>query len=233
MANSYTPEEVEQRYIEAMGPELGRLHNRLWNECVYLYVKWADFEILFGSKPERIELLNSAAPSFFWMLRDVMWENVILHIARLTDPHTSRSKKQNLTVNRLPLLVDPAVKPQIEELLAVVAEKCEFARDWRNRNIAHSDLVLALKESSAKPLEPASRASVKAALAAIAAVLNAVESSYTGNGPVAYERSAFSLGAQALLYVLRDGLQSRDDLERRRISGQLLPEDIAKQNEPI
>lgn len=216
MAGEYTPGEVEQRYLEAMGPELGRLFYCLWNECAWLHLKWSEYVILFGSKPERLSLLNTTAPAFFRLIRDSMWEDVLLHICRLTDPTQSigKQKKQNLTLQRLPPLVEPALRLKVERLLQAALEKCAFARDWRNRRIGHRDLGLALK-GPAVPLAPARRGSVNDALEAIAAVLNAVERRYR-NMTVPYHMVTPSLGdAEALLCILRDGLKMRAAREAR------------------
>jgi hypothetical protein len=90
------------------------------------------------------------------------------------DPPNSGRNKENVTLLRLPELVNSAIRIKIEILLKVAQEKCAFSLDWRKRRIAHRDLSLALKES-AKPLETASRLCVDGALQAIAAVLNAVQ----------------------------------------------------------
>ena len=57
-----------------------------------------------------------------------------------------------------------------EEFGSVAAE---FARDWRNRRISHSDLTRTL-EPSARPLAPASLQQAAAGLDAVHAVLNAI-----------------------------------------------------------
>ena len=64
-----------------MGPELARPFCRLSNECQWLHWKWGEYITLFGSKSERIDLLNAAAASFFWIVQDSLWENILLHIA--------------------------------------------------------------------------------------------------------------------------------------------------------
>jgi hypothetical protein len=64
--------------------------------------------------------------------------------------------------------------PELQSLIETAAQKAAFARDWRNRRIAHRDLNVALQQSST-PLAPATRAGVRECLAAIAAVLNVIE----------------------------------------------------------
>jgi hypothetical protein len=227
MGQSFTAEEVKQQRVDAMGPKLGRLYSLLVNECNLLHLEWTEYVELFGTRPERIDLLNQSAGRFFRMLQDRLWENALLHIARLTDASASYGKrgKENVSILALPPLVDSAIRPSLEALISAAEAGGKFARDWRNRRIAHRDLELALG-GGATPLEPASRASVKKALASIADVLNALELHYLGM-EIAYDFIHSNVGAKALLYVLRDGIEARNAHELRLRSGKLLPEDLA------
>jgi hypothetical protein len=85
-----TPEEVEQRYVDAMGPELGRTFNKLFIEFCQLHVKWREYVTLFGTQ-SRIDLLSKTATGFFGLIEDSLFEDILLHICRLTDPTTGRS----------------------------------------------------------------------------------------------------------------------------------------------
>jgi len=229
MGRPTTAEGTEQQYIEVMGLDLGRPYHRLWSECVWLHLKWNDYTTLFGTKSERIDMLNSAAPAFFKLIQDTMWEAIILHICRLTDPPKSFGK-ENLTLQCLPDLISIEAKPKLENLLNVAKDKCTFASDWRNRHIAHRDFNLVLNQS-AEPLAFASRRSVIDALEAIGAVLNAVEFQYTGS-TVGYEHaSSHPGGAESLLYVLRDGIEAEAARRGRWRAGQALPEDYVARPE--
>lgn len=227
MGRNLTAEEVEKEYFDAMGPDLGPFYRLLNIECQALHVEWAEFKVLFGTNPERIELMNRAAHSFFFRLQNTLWERTLLHIARLMDPPNSGINKENLTLRRLPDLVDPAIRCKIDHLLQVAQEKCAFSFDWRSRRIAHRDLNLTLK-TNAKRLEAASRLSVEAALEAIVEVLNVVESHYCNGSNVAYDWVIYPPGAKALLYLLREGLEARAARRRRLASGQPLPEDMER-----
>jgi hypothetical protein len=218
MADIQSAAEVEQRYVEAMGPDLGAVQARLWNECAWLHLKWSEYVILFGTSRNRIDLLNRAAGPFIRIVQDALFEDALLHICRLTDSPRSAGR-DNLTVERLPRLVDQSIRFAVEQRLDQVRTTSGFARDWRNRRIGHRDLALATRRH-ARPLESASRLGVKDALAAIAALLNEVESHY-GTGPVAYDMVDHLGGAESLLYVLRDGLDARAEELRRLKSGQL------------
>ena len=109
MANFLTAEEQRQECIQQMGDTLGCQFHALWQEVAWLYSKWAEYLELFGTSPFRVELLNSAAPGFFRIVQDTLWEDTILHIARLTDRPESFGKA-NLTIRRLPGLVDDAIR---------------------------------------------------------------------------------------------------------------------------
>lgn len=227
MERYLTPEEAEQKCLDVMGPDLGRFYSLLVNECSLLHLEWAEYKVLFGTSADRIGLLNQAAPAFFGLLQNAQWETVLLHIARLMDPVRSGGRgKDNVTLLRLPSLVDDAIRFKIDILLSVAQQKCGFSLDWRNRRIAHNDLDLALK-NSAESLPSASRLIVDSALEAIAAVLNVVESHYRNGATVAYQHVIEPLGgAMALLQILTDGLEAHAASERRLASGEFLPEDF-------
>ncbi|MFB3917100.1 MAG: hypothetical protein ACE14M_10250 [Terriglobales bacterium] len=227
MSSDQTEQQVHHDYVAGMGSELGNVFFRLRNECVMLHWKWEEFVALFGTRPERIELLNRAAGAFFWVVQDTLWDDVLLRIARLTDPPQSRGK-YNLTLARLTELVALPLRQKVEALFQGCAARSAFARDWRNRRIAHSDLALALDHRTAEPLASASRKHVNDALAAIVAVLNAVQVHYLRSESM-YELTPHG-NAVSLLYVLRDGLKAEEDRIKRLKSGNYTPDDFGPQS---
>ena len=104
MSRYRNAEEVKTYHIKSMGKELGPIFHALWNEVAWIYKKWGQYVELFGTKPSRIDLLNNAAPLFFRIVQDTLFEDILVHIARLTDPPKSVGKP-NLTIKRLPALV--------------------------------------------------------------------------------------------------------------------------------
>lgn len=211
-----TPAEARAEYERAMGTELGALYSLLWQELAWIYSKWAEYVVLFGTSPERVALLNEAAPSFCRLIQDTLWDGVLLHIARLTDPAASFGKP-NLSLLAMAALIDrPATKAKAETQIEACLVSAAFARDWRNRSIAHKDLRLALSNSP-HPLAPASRALVVAALEDLAAVLNCVAQDYLDSTSF-FEGGPEAGGALEMLYVVNDGLvvqrERRARLER-------------------
>jgi len=217
MSGHRTAEEVKRHHIEVMGDDLGSLYHAVWNELAWLYSKWGEYVELFGTIPSRIDLVNRAAGHFFRIVQDSLWEDALLHIARLTDPPKSVGK-ENLTIRKLPqLIVQEPLKTKVSELIDVAVEKAEFCRDWRNRHIAHKDLKLALS-SGAEPLKPASRAKVKEALSSISDVLNALSNHYMDSTTM-FEGVGNGGGAVSLLYVIDDGLRAEEERNERRKAG--------------
>jgi AbiU2 len=199
--------------------DIAAYRRELWQELAWVYRIWAKYVALFGTKESRVVLLNDAAPAFTRMVQDCLWDAVILHIARLTDPPKSAGKA-NLSVRALEAAVTDAVlKANLTAAVRQALHASEFCRDLRNRRLAHRDLDLALKVG-AEPLKPASRLMVKEALSALTEVLNVLSRQYfesttifdldvrVGGGPG---------GALQLLYYVNLGLEvDRTRTERLR-----------------
>jgi hypothetical protein len=214
MAYEQSAEQVKAEYLENLGPKLGPVFSELMNDLAWLQVKWAEYRELFGTTPERIELLNSATGLFFRILQDTLWEDALLHLCRLTDPATMGGK-HNLTIQTLPELCDdPTLKGEVTQLVNDAIVTVSFARDWRNRRIGHRDLSVALG-SATRPLAPGSRADVSKALTSIHLVLNHIHERLL-NSTLADKVITPATGAEALLYVIRDGLEA-DAARRDRI----------------
>lgn len=205
MASYKTEEESQKEYIEVMGKPLGKLFHALWQEVAWLYTKWREYEDLFGTKPSRIDLMNKAAPRFFRIVQDALWENTILHISRLTDPPKTMNK-ENLSIQRLPLIVeDKELKQNLKKKIDKAKTNSKFCRDWRNRRIAHSDLKLAIEDRST-PLEPSSRKAINDTLSAIVDVINQVTLHYQVSNTVFDVHNRLG-GGESLLYIIDDGLR--------------------------
>jgi hypothetical protein len=223
-----TAEEAKLENIKRMGEPLGKLYSALWQEVSWLNFKWTEYVELFGTKPSRIQLLNKAAPAFFRIVQDSLWEDTIIHIARLTDPPKSAGK-ENLTVQALsPLIADPQITKNVADLVQMAIEASDFCRDWRNRHIAHRDLKLS-SEEGATPLKSASREKMKQAIQSIADVLNAVSLHYS-ESTTAFDIGGLLSGDSSLLYVLDDGIKAREERQERLKRGEIRENDDGPRN---
>lgn len=214
---------VRDGHIQSMGKDLGDVFDALWREAAWIHVKWRDCKELFSTKPTRVDLMNEAAPLFFRMVEDSLFENILIHITRLTDPPESCGKA-NLTIKRLPPLIsDPKLAAHVEGLIDVATTQAAFCRDWRNRKIAHADLRLAL-DQTVKPLESATCGKINAALEAVSKVLNSIETHYMAS-ETCFEGFPSDGGSIELLHVIDDGLRFRKERKERRRRGEHLPTD--------
>ena len=99
-----TAEQSLAEHIEIMGAEVGSIYSALWQEIAWIHKKWAQYVALYGTNPARIKLMNHVAPSMFKTVEDALWADVLLHLARLTDPPKSAGKR-NLSIQQLANLV--------------------------------------------------------------------------------------------------------------------------------
>ena len=195
-------EEVRERNIKAMAHPLGEFYSELSKEVAWLHLKWKDLRDLYFADQKTKDLLRDAAPEFFFNLNRMMWEDVLLHLCRLTD-----RGKNKLTVTRLGNLIpDGDLKKKVLLLARDAKTKTKFARDWRNRRIAHREIH---GDVPGLPLAHRSTEKVEAALDAIRQTLSPVEKSYL-NTTIAYKHSIEALGGVAsLVSIMKLGVEAR------------------------
>ena len=224
--NAHTAVQIQANNVATMGADLGETYSALWQQLSWLHRKWGHYVDLFGTDADRITLLNETAPNLFRTVQDSLLEDVFLHIARLTDPPKSVGK-DNLSFKRLPsLLTASAARDQVEAGLVTLGTATEFARDWRNRKLAHGDLALALARTT-EPLAPASRAHVKEALAAMGTVLNVISLHFQESTTMfEFAGESGAGGVTSMLYYLRAGKEAESSRRERLRSGHFTPEDI-------
>jgi hypothetical protein len=219
-----SPEEMKLACKAAMGERLGPLYYVLWQEIAWLHMKWHQYVVLFGTKESRVALLNEAAPAFFRTIEDSLWENVLLHISRLTDP-PGEGATAKLTIKRCHALVDDfATAQKVKAAVEKAVDLSSFCRDWRNRHIAHRNLSLALKVG-ATPLVEASREKVRLVLAALVEVLDIISQHYQGTTNL-FECDGFPGGAEALLYIVDSGVRAQTERYRRLLNGEAEADDV-------
>jgi hypothetical protein len=198
-------EDVLNKAIGAMGSPLGDVYHALGNEVAWLHLKWNDFGELFASA-DLVDVLNSAAPAFFHDLQRQSWDNLLMYLCRVTD-RTKTFGKDNLTIRLLPDLVSSQqLKVELEGLINRAVDATDFARDWRNRRLAHEELRVG---RNVTPLASAKFDYIDAALTEIRTVLNRVEQHYL-NKTVSYEDTIPALGGvQSFIAVVRKGVETR------------------------
>jgi len=201
MTTTRSGDEIRAGYISSMGNELGSAFFSLYAEVVQLHVVWQQYRQLFGTDHETVELLNRTAGLFFKIVQDQIWDSVLLGISRLTDPPGSGART-NLTLRSLPLLLtDPALKFKVEALCEIALERADFARQHRNKRIAHQDHRYSIDRASHE-LSGISRELVEAMLASIRDVMNCLDQHFRDT-TVFYEGFIDDTDARVLVAKLR------------------------------
>ena len=169
-----TSETVRQRYQAKLGTEFGAAFHGLEIDWTWALMRVNEFRNLFN-RAEDVALLNAiTGGGFTWDIQHILWDDLLLRVCRLTDPCKSAGK-HNLTVRRLPSFCkekEPALCEEVQRRVDTAVEKAEFARDWRNRRISHTDWEKTMLQS--EPLAPASLQQVASVLDAVHAVLNTI-----------------------------------------------------------
>lgn len=194
-------QEVKDEYLIAMGQDLGPSFVALHTHLIELHILWQQYRQLYGSEPEIVHLLNRTSGLFFKIVQDELWDSVLLGISRMTDPPNSSGRK-NLTLFSLPPQIsDPSLRLQVEMLCEEAKAEASFARDHRNKRIAHSDHNY-LADKSANPLNDISRERVEAMLSALRKVLNLLNLHFCDSTTM-YEMFVSTSGADLLVHKLR------------------------------
>ena len=82
---SFTAPDVEIKFKQGMGDELGLLFSYLWGDYLMLHQKWNEYIELFATNEKRLELLNETAPGFFRMVQDLFWQATLISLCRISD----------------------------------------------------------------------------------------------------------------------------------------------------
>ena len=217
-----------RQHIAAMGEPLGRVYNALFNEVSIVHVTWRLYRQLYAQSAARVDLLNDTAGYFFATLQGILVDHVVLHIGRLTDRETVAGR-DNLTIQRLPLLAPDVIRVDIGTLVANALTACEPVRLWRNRRLAHADLDVALFDATLPGL---SRSDIETMLASLRAVMNRLAGHYWQT-ETRYEIAITPFGdADSLVFYLVKGLRVEKERQQRLEEGKALPEDLQSEELP-
>jgi hypothetical protein len=197
-----------------MDTDLRAFCEALSEDLDWLYSKWSEFQELFGDGSRHLDVLNRAAPNFFYLLQKLLYEDAMLHLCRLTDPAETRVKgnrARNLTVQGIAELIsDTTLKAALASAAEQARGKCEFARLWRDKRLAHTDLVIN-RSGWASALPSVAATDIEEAIDSLFTTLNLIEGYYTRQ-PVVRKKDPW--GAKSLVHYLERGLRAVDKANR-------------------
>ncbi len=189
------------------------LLRKISDELSFAALEWKVFEALFfESNPDTI---HNSAPGFFEVVRYALQRDILLALARLTDPATM-GKFENLSlqalVEALPTDADAERVAEIRAKLASLHDEVAPLRAWRMKYLAHNDLDHSLGRQE---LQPSSRVGYRNAFTSAAAIVERVaELVSPGYVPVPLE-VFHNGGARRLLRLLKKGLVGDDGYMER------------------
>jgi hypothetical protein len=200
MALTQSFQEVQVQYIAVMGEELGSSFFQLHRRLIELHVVWQQYRQLFGHDAETVDLLNRTAGLFFKIVQDELWDSVLLGISRITDPSQTGGRK-NLTIQSLaPLISDGKLRAEVLALTTTAVDQAAFAREHRNKRIAHHDHAYTSGLASTS-LNGVSRERVETMLSSLRAAMNRLNV-YFIDSTTFYEDFVDESGARVLVSKL-------------------------------
>jgi HEPN superfamily AbiU2-like protein len=203
--------------------EIEEIYTPLYHQVCHLHAQWGIYCQLYASGKEVINLLNSSSAGFFHVCQDVLASQILLTISRLTDPKETRIGKnvrENLTLERLSSSVDQVrftkLGDEVKKRFSEAKEKCRFAREVRNKLLAHSDLSTSL-HGRAELASTTNKKNMERAFESICDVMNAVPG-YFDDSTVAYTLASTPSDGTVLIARLRDARNYRQQLREFGLS---------------
>lgn len=201
--------------MNAIPPAVAEIYDELKTEITWLHGRWIVYRQLFGESDRRIEMLNECASAFFYVIQDALLGEIQVSLSKLTDPART-GKHDNLSLEqlqgRLEKHGETGLASQTRLVLANLRIKCKPFRVWRDKQLAHFDLLTSIR-SSANPLPGVSRQMIEEALSLVRDFMNKIEVHYN-NSEIGYEHLLFtSNDGNALLAIVRNGLRYEELVE--------------------
>lgn len=132
-----TTDHAIEELVARFGEVDGFLVYKLTNSVSQLALQWRIFLYLYCGAKERIDVLNEASGFFAKTLQNILWDNTILTIRRLTD---SAESNRNTNVSLIHLLKIAGENSELQRAYDDMLKCCEPSRRYASKLIAHSDL---------------------------------------------------------------------------------------------
>jgi hypothetical protein len=215
-----------------MDTESKIIYEELSKEVTWLNLKWACYVELYESKESHIDLMNEAAPEFFSTIQELLLESIILNIARLCDPASTRIKGkiiENLSIgNLIESLKDVSYCSTINNLLDEAKNIGRFARFPRNKYIAHLGKKEALEQGNM--LDKVTKDEIEKAINDIVSVMNCIGDRYF-DSTHDYSGDNGQICAESILHIINDGILHEKEIINKRKNARTYEEAELKPDE--
>ncbi len=157
-------DKTAQKYVDKLGPEFGKMLDAIHEEWAMALDRYQELMEMFGKDEKRVAMLNALGAAFVGDLQEVLSNDLILRLTRLTD-----TDKRTVSVHHLPRFLrnHPHLQKEVEKHVSEAKKHAESAKDRRNHRLAHRDRW--------QPGRPVKYGDLKAGLDSVHAALNVVE----------------------------------------------------------
>ena len=193
--------------------EINEIFTKLQSEIVWLHGQWIIFKQIYKQSPERVELLNASAVSYFQITQKALINSILIYIGRITDgAGTGRHKNLSLKqiVNRLDKDKYPDIQIHLKAKLDNIDAISKPIRDYRNKKLAHRDFEMAFNNVVSIP--PVTVEAIENTIEAIRDFMNECELHFL-DSETAYEAFTMRADGRVLINRLKKAI-AYDELER-------------------
>ncbi len=181
-------------------------------EIVLLHFKWIYLKQLFGTE-KHLAVVNATAPSAFSVIEEALFNEILLSLMRLVDPVGSKHQMNLSLRSLLEDIPDEKLRDQVAALEKQIREKVTDIKTWRDKKLAHNDLLRLLKKSD--PVPPIQIFELTAAMQLVRKAMNLIYQFFS-QPHVLYDQCVTQKDGNDLIFYLNYGLECwREDREKR------------------
>jgi hypothetical protein len=197
-------------------PKIDDLWQAIDYEVTWLHARWAIYLQLYGTSPERVDILNRSARTFAYVLQNVLVDDIQLGLAKLGD-RAGSGGRTNVTLATLAEKMPDSgtLTDELCSLLDTYYAACKKVRKRRNKQIAHFDLETMLGSEASLP--GPSRKEIEQALDALRRFMNCIALHFTGTETL-YELIVLPGDGESLIATLKKGLRYSELVRNGTIS---------------
>jgi hypothetical protein len=135
-----------------MSITLDELLDEIEQDVFRLNHVWETFQYLFAKEKKHVDVMNAVSGGFFVMVRQLLFDDAILRVSKLTD-RAGNLHQENVSLARLLQATDWETTDtrrwqHYRSRLAAVEAACKPCRDHRNKRVSHKALELFTKAIS-------------------------------------------------------------------------------------
>jgi hypothetical protein len=128
-----------------------KIFSLLSGEALWLREKWVNYNYLYGHSQERIDVLNKAGSTFFYILDHLFIDDLILSLSRLTDRAEGKDSNLSLELVKLDSNSQFDLVQKLKPLFEGLRQNTANIRKHRHKRIAHNDFDTTVQHGELLP----------------------------------------------------------------------------------